>query len=315
MVTEPMLITEYIIHGPTDLTIAIVADLHEHDPAAVLSILKEVSPDVIAVPGDLFENHEFGENLDKADESLISRLLCSIIHYTNKLAGLRWKQRHDVKKEHAYEFLMKASEIAPVLYSRGNHELYLTEEDKAVFQNAGVHVLNNSSVVIKNVLFGGIPSKQTSGKIDIDFLRSFGEAVAVPKDVDEMDESLNTVDKDELVDEPMESGEPIYKVLLCHHPEYYRFLQSYNIDLILSGHAHGGQIRVANYGIFSPGQGLLPKLTKGVYDGRLVVSAGCSNTASIPRWGNPCEVVVVRVENSSSERSVNSERAVGKVER
>ena len=270
MVTEPMMTTEYIIHGSADITIAIVADLHEHDPSAVLTILKDTQPDVIAVPGDLFENHEFGENLDKEDESLISRLLCSVIHYTNKLAGLRWKQRHDVKKEHAYEFLMKASEIAPVLYSRGNHELYLTEEDKAVLQNAGVMLLNNSSVVIKNVLFGGIPSKQITGKIDTEFLKVFAEKEG-------------------------------YKVLLCHHPEYYKTILPYNIDLILSGHAHGGQIRVGGRGIFSPGQGLFPKLTKGVYDGRLVVSAGCSNTASIPRWGNPCEVVVVRVENGSSK--------------
>lgn len=281
MVAEQMVTTEYVINGPTDLTIAIVADLHEHDPAAVLSILKEVSPDVIAVPGDLFENHEFGENLDKEDESLISRLLCSAIHYMNKLAGLRWKQRHDVKKEHAYEFLMKASEIAPVAMSFGNHELYLTEEDKAVLQNAGVHVLNNSSVVIKNVLFGGIPSKQISGKIDTAFLRSFSETVDTGKPVNAMN--------------------PMYKVLLCHHPEYYRFLQPYRLNLVLSGHAHGGQIRICGQGLFSPGQGLLPKLTKGVYDGRLVVSAGCANTASIPRWGNPCEVVVVRVKNSSLE--------------
>ena len=48
-------------------------------------------------------------------------------------------------------------------------------------------------------------------------------------------------------------------------------------------------------GIFAPGQGLLPKYHHGVYDGRLVVSAGCSNTASIPRWGNETEVVIVRL--------------------
>ena len=280
MVTEPMITTEYIIKGEADLSIAIVADLHEHDPAAILSILKTTQPDVIAVPGDLFENHEFGENLDKEDESLISRLLCSVIHYTNKLAGLRWKQRHDVKKEHAYEFLMKASEIAPIIYSPGNHELYLTEEDKSVLQNAGVHVLNNSSVVIKNVLFGGIPSKQITGKIDTEFLKVFAEKEG-------------------------------YKVLLCHHPEYYKTILPYNIDLILSGHAHGGQIRIGGQGLFSPGQGLLPKLTKGVYDGRLVVSAGCSNTASIPRWGNPCEVVVVRVKQPHNLCDVTVNSATG----
>ena len=68
----------------------------------------------------------------------------------------------------------------------------------------------------------------------------------------------------------------------------------YSIHLFLSGHCHGGQIRVCGRGIFAPGQGLFPRYHHGVYEGRLVVSAGCSNTASIPRWGNEPEVVVVR---------------------
>lgn len=73
-----MITTEYIV-GAADnhsahqyLSIAIVADLHEFEPKPVLSRLAEIRPDVIAVPGDLFENHEFGENLDKEDDSLIS---------------------------------------------------------------------------------------------------------------------------------------------------------------------------------------------------------------------------------------------------
>ena len=121
-----MITTEYSVAGPAHISIAIVADLHAFAPRPVLSRLSEIRPDVIAVPGDLFENHEFGENLDKEDDSLISRMLCRIIHITNRLAGLRWRQKHDVKKQNAYDFLMKASEIAPVVMSLGNHELYLT---------------------------------------------------------------------------------------------------------------------------------------------------------------------------------------------
>lgn len=150
-----MIITEYRVSGPAQITIAIVADLHEFEPKPVLSRLASINPDVIAVPGDLFENHEFGENLDKEDDSLISRLLCRIIHITNRLAGLRWRQKHRCSKQNAYDFLMKASEIAPVVMSLGNHELYLTEDDKAVLQDAKVTLLNNSTVEIKNVLFGG----------------------------------------------------------------------------------------------------------------------------------------------------------------
>ena len=85
-------------------------------------------------------------------------------------------------------------------------------------------------------------------------------------------------------------------ILLSHHPEYYSIIPA-SVDLILSGHAHGGQIRMYNpfkrewFGLWSPGQGWWPKWTRGVYEGRLVVSAGLSNTTWIPRIGNPTEIV------------------------
>lgn len=82
-----MITTEYRVDGAAAdncSSVAIVADLHEFEPKPVLSRLAEIRPDVIAVPGDLFENHEFGENLDKEDDSLISRLLCRIIHLANR---------------------------------------------------------------------------------------------------------------------------------------------------------------------------------------------------------------------------------------
>lgn len=259
-----MITTEYSVAGSAHITIAIVADLYEFEPKPVLSRLASICPDVIAVPGDLFENHEFGENLDKEDDSLISRVLCRIIHITNRLLGLRWRQKHRCSKQNAYDFLMKTSEIVPVVMSLGNHELYLTEEDKAVLASAEVALLNSSTVEIKNVLFGGIFSKQITGKIDTEFLACFSEL-------------------------------PGYKGLLCHHPEYYDKLRSYPINLFLSGHCHGGQIRIWNHGIFSPKQGLFHKYHHGVYDGRLVVSSGRANTASIPRFGNETEIVVVRV--------------------
>lgn len=266
-----MIKTEYNIRGSADITIAIVADLHSRNPESVLEILRDVQPDVIAVPGDLLENtgHTSYESVEDEDDGAdwLSRAVAHIIHsidyFVEEHPAIFKRKRSEASKQNAYRFLMKASEIAPTVVSLGNHERYLTEEDEEVIQSVGVQILNNSSVEIKGVLFGGIPSKQ-SGKIDHVFLEKF-------------------------------SRREEYKILLCHHPEYYKTIAPYNIDMVVSGHAHGGQIRVADYGIFSPGQGLLPKLTKGVYDNRLVVSAGCSNTAAIPRIGNPCEVVVVRV--------------------
>jgi predicted MPP superfamily phosphohydrolase len=94
------------------------------------------------------------------------------------------------------------------------------------------------------------------------------------------------------------SATPGYHILLCHHPEYFPRIPE-SIELVLSGHAHGGQWRLYNpfkrqwIGVFAPGQGLWPRWTKGVYEGRLVVSAGLSNTVSVPRLFNPTEIVYI----------------------
>lgn len=257
--------TEYTIKAPLNLTIALVTDLHEYNPEAVLKILREVNPDVIAVAGDTLERHEYGENLDKGDQSAISRLICLGIHLADKLlkSAEYWKKR-DICAENSYRLLREAAGIAPVVMSLGNHELYLTREDRRVMEQAGIHLLDNTSTELKGVLFGGLTSKQITGKFDKAFLENF-------------------------------SSSSSYKVLLCHHPEYYDYLRDFDIDLILSGHCHGGQIRVRERGVFAPGQGLFPKYHHGLY-GRMVVSAGTANTASIPRWGNPCEVVVVNLK-------------------
>lgn len=269
--------TEYVIPTLVTCTIALVTDLHEFDPELVLEILRQEQPDVIAVAGDTLERHHRGENLDKGDRSFSSRLVCAGIQAAEKLADRLRPEQQAVHVENAYRFFREAGRLAPVVLSRGNHELYLTEEDRAVMAEAGVTLLDNESTEIGGILFGGLTSRQVTGALDMVFLETF-------------------------------SASPKYKVLLCHHPEYYLRLSQYPIDLILSGHCHGGQIRVFGRGIFAPGQGLLPKYHHGVYDGRMVVSAGCANTAPIPRWGNEPEVVIVKLGNETSvEKSTHEE--------
>ena len=87
-----------------------------------------------------------------------------------------------------------------------------------------------------------------------------------------------------------------FTLLLSHRPEEYRLYRSLGFDAALSGHAHGGQIRVAGRGVFSPGQGLFPRYTCGVVDGRMVISAGAGNPVHLPRWGNPCEVLRITLD-------------------
>lgn len=88
-----------------------------------------------------------------------------------------------------------------------------------------------------------------------------------------------------------------FKVLLDHHPENYKpYTKSRDIDLILSGHAHGGQIRLLGKGLYGRSQGFLPKYDGGLFDKKLVVSRGLANTLPIPRLWNPTELVLVELK-------------------
>ena len=89
-----------------------------------------------------------------------------------------------------------------------------------------------------------------------------------------------------------------YNILLSHRPELIDIYASFNINLVFSGHAHGGQIRIPFIGgIIAPNQGLFPKYTSGLYEvknTKMVVSRGLGNSAFPIRINNRPEIVVVR---------------------
>ncbi len=96
---------------------------------------------------------------------------------------------------------------------------------------------------------------------------------------------------------PAMEAEPGVKVLLCHRPEdYMHRLRGAKVDLVLAGHAHGGQIRIGGQGLYAPGQGIFPRYTRGVWDEKLIISAGASNAVPAPRFGNPCEVLRIDLD-------------------
>lgn len=88
-----------------------------------------------------------------------------------------------------------------------------------------------------------------------------------------------------------------YTILLSHRPE--RFAEYSAFDLVLSGHAHGGQWRVPGLwnGIFSPGEGFFPQYAGGVYQAgstTMIVSRGLSRESiPLPRLFNRPELVVI----------------------
>ena len=93
-----------------------------------------------------------------------------------------------------------------------------------------------------------------------------------------------------------------YTILLSHRPEYYETYMEYDFDLVLCGHAHGGQWRIPGIlnGLYAPHQGIFPKYAGGRYDSEnmtMIVSRGLAReTTRVPRIFNRPELVVIDIE-------------------
>ncbi len=97
----------------------------------------------------------------------------------------------------------------------------------------------------------------------------------------------------------------IYSVLICHRPELIDLYLKYDYDLILSGHAHGGQWRLPGFinGLYAPGQGIFPKYAGGKYvfgETDFIVGRGLSREKKIiPRIFNNPELVIIEIGNKA----------------
>ena len=93
-------------------------------------------------------------------------------------------------------------------------------------------------------------------------------------------------------------------LVLAHRPERFPLYAGTGADVVLSGHAHGGQIRLFRRGLYAPQQGVFPKYTEGVYnsgDSILYVSRGLGNTIVTPRVFNTPELNVLDFDPVSGE--------------
>ena len=184
--------------------------------------------------------------------------------------------RHHPGMENASGFLKAAPEVAPVYLSLGNHEVRSDEWPafRKLIEASSAVLLDDEVTVFKGIVLGGLTSREKERhRLEEDEIPSivrFVETMASMKG---------------------------FKLLLCHHPEYYeRCIRGHGIDLTLSGHAHGGQVQLFRHGLYAPGQGLFPRYTDGFYDdGHLLVNRGMTNSTWAPRLWNPCEVILLTV--------------------
>ena len=238
---------------------ALVTDTHNTDCTEIVASLRDRSPEMILIAGDIFSGVP-----RESDECFLER------------------------QKNAAKLLENCVSVAPTFLSLGNHEKYISATDIRKIEDMGVSVLDNAWTRRGEVVVGGLSSALVTSyqrfrmSADPGYNYPKRSRVQIPAEKPVPDTSwLDGFEEQE--------G---YRILLCHHPEYRDlYLSGRKIDLIVSGHAHGGQIRIFGHGLYSPGQGLLPRYTGGVY-GNMAVSRGLSNTGFvIPRLFNECEIV------------------------
>lgn len=175
----------------------------------------------------------------------------------------------------------------PCYYVTGNHEYANTAEqfeyDMTLIESYGVHRLEGDceTLTINGQEFN------LCGVDDPNNLFLDGSEFEEEKFEDQI-ENAGT-----------KSDNGLFTVFLSHRPEYINLYTEQKFDLILSGHTHGGQVRLPpfNNGLYSPGQGWFPEYGGGEYkigDTTMIVSRGLANqTLRVPRFYNNTELVII----------------------
>lgn len=224
-------------------------------------------------------NKMFGEN-QKNLLKKVESLEPAIILITGDLVDRR---KFDL--ETAMYFARGAVQIAPTYYVSGNHEAWSGEytEIKEQLLEVGVLVIDDTAIEISK----GDSAIQVLGLSDPDFLTS------------NYLEGTNTSRLAEQLGQLAQSDQ--FKILLSHRPELFDLYCANDIDLVFTGHAHGGQIRIPFVGgLIAPDQGLFPKYTSGSYNNQsttMYVSRGLGNSVFPVRVFNRPEIVAVTLKS------------------
>lgn len=183
--------------------------------------------------------------------------------------------------ENALSFFEALSRTGiPACYVSGNHDRWRPDFEDVLekIEGYGVTILED----------GVLPLNTPWGRVNLCGLREYRTAEECASALAAAFESLSP---------------DAYNILLAHRPDYIDLYRQYPFDLVLSGHTHGGQVRIPLLvnGLFAPDQGWFPRYAGGLYEvgeTSLVVSRGLSYYPRLPRVFDPPEVVVIDVEGT-----------------
>lgn len=228
-------------------------------------------------------DHQFGRNNEKLAEKIQEQSPDLIIMDGDMING------DSENADTAVEVVCALKEIAPVYYSYGNHEYAYMEAGHTDLQDeleeAGAVVLNYQSIDLE---VNGNPIR-LGGLYEYGFETSMQSEEENEKAVSYLEEYVDT-DR--------------YLIMCAHRPEsFYPWdhADTWGIDLVLSGHLHGGQVIIPGLGgLYNPLDGFFAEYDYGQYklgDSDMIITRGLgSNPKTLPRLNNPPEIAVVDVE-------------------
>lgn len=190
----------------------------------------------------------------------------------------------------AADFVKELARFCPVYYANGNHEQRMKEEPecygknyfkyKEELESAGIHFLENESAEIR---LGEWPVRITGLEIPLSCYGRLGRRELTERQVEERIGKCPS---------------SVYEILLAHNPSYMKTYFNWGADLVLSGHFHGGVVRIPGIaGVISPGFRIFPRYSGGIYrEGTqtAVVSKGLGSHTIPVRLFNPAEVIVLK---------------------
>lgn len=229
---------------------------------------------------------EYGKDNEKLLKAIDAQEPTAILIAGDMLTGVAGKEFG-----HVLKFLGALSEKYPIYYGNGNHEYRLkiypetfgnmAEDYAKGLSKIGIFPLCNESTTLEkdSITIYGL-------EIDKEFYKKGRKK---PMDASYMDKMLGKPDADR------------YNILLAHNPAYFEQYANWGADLVLSGHVHGGIMRLPfGKGVIAPSFALFPKYSGGKYEennSTMILSTGLGCHTIPVRVFNPAQLVVVEVDN------------------
>ena len=196
------------------------------------------------------------------------------------------------KMDRAIELTAALSEIAPVYAAPGNHERRLYERAESygeagriyleTLRSQGIHLLEGPPV---NVEIAGLPCALAAADLPLLYYRRCSSPDSA---LDYLRETVGSMPEDR------------FSILLAHHPDYFPDYAALGADLVLSGHVHGGIVRLPFLGgVAGAGLRPFPRYDRGLFregDSRMILSAGLGSHTIPIRINNPPELSVISIE-------------------